>query len=44
MNQFRIGSATSQEEKIDKQLVYDGKYMSTKLKSYNGKIKTDFHS
>ena len=30
MNQFRIVSVTSQEEKNEKQIVYNGKYLSTK--------------
>lgn len=29
---------------FDKRTVYDAKYISTKIKSYNGKINTNFHS
>ena len=42
MNQFGIGLATVQE-KLDKQPVYGGEYLNTKLKSYNGKINAFFH-
>lgn len=29
---------------IDKQPLYDGKYLNTELKCYNGKIDKDFHA
>ena len=32
------------EKEFDSELVYNKKYLKAKLKSYNGKIKTNFHN
>ena len=31
-------------KKFDSKPVYNGKYLKTKIKSYNGKINTNFHN
>ena len=41
MNQFGKGSVTSQDKNLINQI--GGKYLNTKLKSFNGKIITCFH-
>ena len=43
INQFSIGSAASQEKKINKQSASARKHLNTIWKSYNGKINTYFH-
>ena len=41
---FGKRSTTSSKKKIDSKLVYNEKYLKTKIKSHNGKTNTNFHN